>query len=64
MHSNDISLRRLAPLAALAAVLFCGRAGAVPAGLLFHASFDKLTANADYAAGDGTSTLTAGFALG
>jgi len=49
---------------ALAAVLvFAGGAFAFPEGLLFHVSFDKLTADADSAKGDGHSTFAASLEL-
>ncbi len=41
----------------------CGAAWGMPKGLLFHASFDKLTTDADLSAGSGKSTFTESLAV-
>jgi hypothetical protein len=47
----------------IAALAFVTPLFALPDGLLFHVSFDKLTAEAAFAKGDGRSTLTASLEL-
>ncbi|MEN6644583.1 MAG: glycoside hydrolase domain-containing protein [Armatimonadia bacterium] len=54
-------MRRMMVIVTL--LLASAGAWALPGGLLFHASFDKLTTVADFSAGEGKSTFTASLDL-
>jgi len=46
-------------IVAVTLVIACAAGWAIPDGLLFHASFDKMTTDADFAIGDGSCSLYA-----